>query len=316
MNFWNILPRPILALAPMAGITDSSFRLMCKKFGADAVYTEMVSADGLVYNSKKTLELLKFETKERPIVVQLFGKKPDNFYKAVKVLKNLKKFQFDGVDINLGCPAKKVFGHGSGAALMDNKELGKEIIKAAVEAADDIPVSIKIRAGVKKINAVNFIDFIKDLNIAAIMIHSRTYEQGFSGPIDWEICKKIVNMVKIPVLVNGGIQKPEDIKEILEKTGAAGIGVARSALGQPWIFKQVRDCLKNKQYKNPNFKQIKKIAIEHSKLAYQLKKERGMLEIRKHLAWYVKGMKGASALRAQLVRVKNIEEIKEILRDV
>lgn len=309
-TFWQKLPQPILALAPMAGIADSAFRLLCKKFGADVVYTEMISADGIVYNSQKTLELLKFEQAEKPIVAQLFGKKPENFYQATKIIRDL--FDFDGIDINLGCPAKKVFGHGSGAALMDNKELGKQIIQATIEAAGALPVSIKIRSGVKDTSALEFLDFIKDLPIAAIMIHGRTYEQGFSGPINLDVCKKVVEMVKIPVLVNGGIQKPENSKKILEYTNADGIGIGRSSLGQPWIFKQIKNYLKDQTYENPDFEQIKKIAITHSEFMYQSKAKRGLLEIRKHLAWYVKGFESASALRSKLVQAQSVKEIKEI----
>lgn len=311
-SFWQKLPYPILALAPMAGITDSAFRIMCKKFGADVVYTEMVSADGLVYDSKKTLELVQFQKEERPIVIQLFGKKPENFYKAVQ--KAREYYDFDGIDINLGCPAKKVFGHGSGAALIDKKELGREIIQATLEAAKETPVSIKIRTGVKNTSAISFLEFIHDLPISAVMIHGRTYEQGFSGPIDLDICKKIVEMMSVPVLVNGGIQKPEDAKDILEYTKARGLGIGRSSLGTLWIFRQIKEYLKTCAYQTPNFSQIKEIAINHSELMYALKGEHGLFEIRKHLAWYVKGFDGASLLRSKLVRTKNVEEIKEILR--
>lgn len=311
MNFWNQIDRPILALAPMAGITDSSFRLTCKKFGADVVYTEMISVDGLIYNSKKTLELLKFRPEEKPIVVQLFGKKPENFYQAIKIIKS--SFDFDGIDINLGCPAKKVFGHGSGAALMDNKELGKEIIRATVEAAGETPVSIKIRTGVKSTSALEFLNLIKGLPIAAIMVHGRTYEQGFSGPIDLEVCKKIVELANIPMLINGGIQKPEDAKEILEYTNAAGIGIARSALGQPWIFGQIKGHIQNNNYKEISLAEIKDIAIEHSRLMLESKSNKGLFEMRKHLAWYVKGFENASKIRSQLVVSESLEQIQEIL---
>jgi len=298
----------------MAGITDSAFRTLCKKFGADVVYTEMVSVDGLAYDSKKTLELLQFQPEEKPLVVQLFGKKPENFYKAVQVVRE--RFDIDGFDINLGCPAKKVFGHGSGAALMDKKELGREIIQATLEAAQETPVSIKIRAGVKNTSAIEFLEYTHDLPISALMIHGRTYEQGFSGPIDLDICKKIVAMMTVPVLVNGGIQKPEDAKTILEYTGAQGLGIGRSSLGTPWIFRQIKDYLKNLHYQIPEFAQIKEIAIDHSELMFASKGEHGLFEVRKHLAWYVKGFDGASALRSKLVQTKNVEEIKEILRGV
>lgn len=313
-SFWQKLPYPILALAPMAGITDSAFRILCKKFGADVVYTEMISVDGLIYDSKKTSELFQFRPEEKPIVVQLFGKKPENFYKAVEVVRE--RYSVDGIDINFGCPAKKVFGHGSGAALMDKKELGREIIQATLEAAKKTPVSIKIRAGVKDTSAIDFLECIGDLPISALMIHGRTYEQGFSGPIDLDICKKIVEMVSIPVLVNGGIQKPEDAKTILEYTKARGLGIGRSSLGTPWIFQQIKEYLKTNAYQTLEFSQIKKVAIDHSELMYTCKGEHGLFEIRKHLAWYVKGFDGASLLRSKLVQTKNVEEIKEILKGV
>lgn len=312
-SFWEKLPRPILALAPMAGITDSAFRTMCKRFGADVVYTEMVSVDGLVYDSKKTIALLQFDPSEKPIVIQLFGKKPENFHQAVKILRS--SFSFDGIDINLGCPAKKVFGHGSGAALMDNKEIGKQIVQASIEAAGTIPVSIKIRTGVRNTSALEFLDLIKDLPIAAVMVHGRTYEQGFSGSINLEICKKIVEFFPGPVLVNGGIQTPEDSSRILAFTQAAGLGLARSCLGQPWIFQQIKEYLKNGMYLTPNQTEIQELAIRHSELIYNRKETKGLFEIRKHLAWYVKGFEGASSLRSKLVQSQTLEEIKSILKN-
>ncbi|HLN19322.1 MAG TPA: tRNA-dihydrouridine synthase family protein, partial [Patescibacteria group bacterium] len=181
-NFWKKLNKPILALAPMAGITDSAFREICKKYGADVTYSEMASATALFYNPKHTLELVKFGKKERPYVVQLFGKIPEHFGVAAKII--TEKVKPDGIDINFGCPAKKVFGHGSGCSLMPRKYLAREIIKAVCENTN-LPVSIKIRAGLKDMTALKFIENTKDLPYSAIMIHGRTYENSFSGPVDF-----------------------------------------------------------------------------------------------------------------------------------
>lgn len=336
-NFWQNLNKPILALAPMAGITDSAFRQICRKYGADVVYSEMASASALFFhpapkssfsnktnpknlvdNKKprfwcgvkpvKTLELVRFNKKERPYVVQLFGKDPEHFAKAAKII--TEKIKPDGIDINFGCPAKKVFSHGSGCALMLDLKLARKIIYAVCENTT-LPVSIKIRAGVKNSSALEFIKKTKDLPYCAVMIHGRTYESGFSGAIDWKIISTIKKMIpdKI-VLGNGGILTSLDAREIFQKyPNIDGLGIARGAWGRPYIFDEIKT---EKKY---DLKKIKKIMLKHAKLIWRDKKELGMLEIRKHLAWYIKGFPGASDLRKKLVRAKSVEEIKNILFD-
>lgn len=336
-NFWLKLKknRPILALAPMAGITDTAFRTICREMGADVVYSEMVSADALFYDSKKTIEMLKINKKEHPIVVQLFGKRPELFCKAAKIVENVGA---DGIDINFGCPAKKVVNHGGGVTLMRDLPLCKKIVQSVLDAID-IPVSIKIRAGIElnktikqknnetKKHVVTAVDFVKciiDLPIAAIMIHGRTYEQGFSGDVDYEMIKKVVELVedKIVVLANGGIKFPEDAKIMLEKTGADGMGLAQGALGKPWLFDEIREYLKYSQSKtvstlqnkgDVNVEEIKKIAMRHATLAYKMKGGHGIVEMRKHLLWYVKGWTNAKELREKLVRVESVEDVKRVL---
>jgi len=373
-NFWQKLKKPILALAPMAGITDSAFRLICRRYGTDVVYSEMASASALYYKPKKTLELLKFNRKERPYVVQLFGKNPEHFAKAARILDSIplekgelerdfhpklkqkspliplfqrgKIYRPDGLDINFGCPAKKVFNHGSGCALMLDIKLTREIIEAVLRNTS-LPVSIKIRAGVKKQTALNFIKKLKDLPFQAIMLHGRTYEGGFGGPVDFALAQKIKQSVpeKI-VLLNGGITDPKQAREILDQYPLIdGLGIGRGVLGRPWLFEEIKNLLqnpsllikercreaterynfeKNHPVKSPRsevvrpladeFNRVKKVIMEHAKLIYKNKPRTGALEIRKHLAWYVRGFPGASEMRKKLVRTESLEEIKRILK--
>ena len=310
-NFWKKFKPPILALAPMAGITDSAFRQMCKKYGADVVYSEMASVSALFYKPQKTLEMLAFNAKDRPYVVQLFGNKPEHFAEAAKII--TKKLRPNGIDINFGCPARKVFSQGSGCALMPQKKLAREIISAVCENTN-LPVSLKIRAGLRNINAIKFIKNIQDLPFSAVMVHGRTYEGKFSGQVDFEIVEKIKKIIpgKI-VLANGGINTPEEAKKILEDYPTLdGLGIARGTFGRPFIFQQIKDYLKTGKYKNYNFKRI---ILEHSKLVWKESGKLGMLEMRKHLSWYVRGFPNASELRQKLVQIKTLEEIKNILKN-
>ncbi|MFA6254686.1 MAG: tRNA-dihydrouridine synthase [Patescibacteria group bacterium] len=309
-NFWLKLHKPILALAPMAGVSDSAFRQLCKSFGADVVYTEMISADGLHYDAKKTLELLKFKKAEKPIVCQLFGKRPEMFAKAAKIVQ---KAGFDGIDLNFGCPARKVVAHGGGVTMMRDLKHCRKLIQVVLENTS-LPVSVKIRSGYDKVTALDFIKAISDLRLAAVMIHGRPFKNPYSAPIDYEMIRKVkVNFSGI-VLGNGGINRPEDAKLMLEKTGVDGVGLARGLYGKPWLFKQIKDFLKKGNYHELDFKDIKKVAIKHARLAEKTKGKWGIIETRKHLAYYAKGFPGAADLRQRLVRVESIKDIKEILK--
>ncbi|MFH0854875.1 MAG: tRNA-dihydrouridine synthase [bacterium] len=352
-NFWLKLKKNsnILALAPMAGITDSAFRILCREMGADVVYSEMVSADALYYDSKKTIKMLKINKKEHPVVIQLFGKRLELFGKAAKIAEDAGA---DGIDINFGCPAKKVVNHGGGVVLMRNLPLCREIIKTVI-AAVNIPVSVKIRAGINfnktikqqnnetieiginlkspvtfisnkgekvMVTALDFMKNIIDIPIAAIMIHGRTYEQGFSGDIDYEMIKRVVELAggKIAVLGNGGINTIADAESMIAKTGVDGVGIAQGALGKPWIFREIKEYMEKnanqRKYESQSTRisidEIKKIAIRHAKLAYKMKGDYGIVEMRKHLLWYVKGFPNAKELRDKLVRVENSKDIKEV----
>jgi len=313
-NFWQKLLKPILALAPMAGVSDSAFRQLCKSFGADVVYTEMISADGLHYDAKKTLAMLKFAKSEKPIVCQLFGKRPEMFAKAAKIAQ---KAGFDGIDLNFGCPARKVAAHGGGVTMMRDLKHCRKLIQVTLENTS-LPVSVKIRSGIDNVTALDFVKAIKDLPVAAVMIHGRPFKNPYNAPIDYAMIKKVKENFSGIVLGNGGINKPEDAEMMLEKTGVDGLGLARGLYGKPWLFKQIKDYLsagKKGNYQELDFKNIKKVAVKHAQLAEKMKGKWGIIETRKHLVYYAKGFPGAAKLRAKLVKVESIKEIKEILPD-
>jgi len=323
-NFWQSLKktkRPILALAPLAGFTDSAFRQICKSYGAQVLYSEMASATALFYNQKKgsltknhlknkntTLELLKFNRrKEKYYVVQLFGSNPEHFALAAKVI--TQKIKPDGIDINFGCPVPKIIKQGAGSALMKNLAGARAVIEAVL-ANTDLPVSLKIRAQAGEVDALKFLKNITDLPVAAVMIHGRTLKQGFSGEPDWEIIKKARTVFKGVILANGGVNDLAAAKKALKSSRADGLGLARGALGRPWLFKEI----KTGREINLKPQQIFKIALRHAELEQKQKGKSGIIELRKHLVWYLTGLPGASKLREQLVKVKNLAEIKKILK--
>ncbi len=330
-NFWQKLKpsarggRPILALAPMAGITDSAFRQVCKGFGADVVYSEMASVAALCYNPKKTLATLTSDKKEAPYVIQLFGSDPKHFERAVKLLTDKRRFSKfkipaspaggknsklpQGLDINFGCPVKKVAKQGAGAVLMDSPERAREIVKAVLDSTD-LPVSIKIRSKVGATTALKFLDGLSALPLAAVMIHGRPMSAGHSGPVDWQMIKEARNHFGGVILANGGAVDRQSALDLLRKTGADGLGIARGALGKPWLFQQIL----NFKFKILNREEVFKIALKHAKLTEKLKGGAGIIEMRKHLCWYVSGLPGATELRRRLVAVNDLAEIKKILK--
>ncbi len=340
-NFWQKLKKknkPIYALAPLAGVTDSAFRQICKNFGADVLYSEMASATALFYLQDKkenpTLDLLEFDKKERPYVVQLFGNDPKHFDVATKIISSHplcvspsgsgRNLRPDGIDINFGCPVPKVAKQKAGAELFKDKKLSREVIKSVIENTD-LPVSIKTRTKVGKVDVLNFLDFIKGLDVKALMIHGRTFAQGFAGPIDTEVIKQARDYFGGVILANGGINDSDEAERVLRETGADGLGIARGAMGSPWIFEELKKTLviasKAKQSRDcrvvawaPPRNDIKKTIIKHAKLAEKLKGKQGIIEMRKHLCWYVQGLPGAKKLRGELVKVNTIDDIINILK--
>ncbi|MDD4271742.1 MAG: tRNA-dihydrouridine synthase [Patescibacteria group bacterium] len=307
-NFWQKLKKknkPIYALAPMAGVADSAFRQICKSFGADVVYSEMISATAIVYNSKKTLELMKFDKKERPYVVQLFGSKPDHFAQAAKFI--TKKIKPDGIDINFGCPVKKVARQGAGAVLMKDFKLARRAIEAVINNTN-LPVSIKIRSEVDKATALDFLKSLAGLDIKAVMIHGRSLKQGNSGEVNWRIIRQARKYFKGVILANGGVVDKKTAGELLAATGADGVGIGQGALGKPWIFSQLATCNQQPATKGLIFR----TAMKHARLAEKLKGRQGIIEMRKHLCWYVSGLANAGKLRKELVKAESLEDIKKV----
>lgn len=313
-NFWQKLKnkgRPILALAPLAGFTDSAFRQICKSYGADVLYSEMASAAALFYKQKDitstTLKLLKFKSRqEKYYVVQLFGANPEHFAVATRLV--TKYIKPDGIDINFGCPVPKIVKQGAGSGLMNNLTVSRQVIQAVL-ANTNLPVSIKIRAGVKTINALEFLKNISDLPLAAAMIHGRTLQQGFAGEPNWELIKKARPYFKGVILANGGINSLASAKRALKLSRADGLGLARGILGRPWLFKEI----KNDREINLKPQQIFKIALKQASLVQKQKGKLGIIELRKHLVWYLSGLPGASKVREKLVQVNNLRDIKKIL---
>ncbi len=319
-TFWDTLKSqgPIVALAPMAGVTDAAFRQMCKDFGADLVYSEMVSTEGLQYAPDKALERAFFEEKERPIIVQLMGSDPKKFAEAAKRLEDM---GVDGIDINFGCPAKKITKTCSGAQLMENLDNAHAILKATIDATS-LPVSCKIRkskfskADNKNVTGMDFIRRMSDLDIKAIMVHGRRYEQVHAGEVDYESIREIKENFSGVVLANGGINTPEDAAHALAVTGADGVGIARGTHGKPYIFKQIKQYLETGAYDQPTPQEIRDMALYHVELSYGHKEGKGLLEMRKHMAWYLKGMVGASQLRMQIMQSTDLDEVKQILQTI
>lgn len=308
VNFWAKLDnKPILALAPMAGVADAAFRRICKPYGVDVLYSEMASVTALVYAPQKTLELVEFDKMEQPYVVQLFGSNPEHFAVAAKII--TEKVKPDGIDINFGCPVKKIQKQGAGAVLMKDMKKAKDCIKATIDNTD-LPVSIKTRTKVDTVGVHDFLETISDLDIKALMIHGRSLAQGFSGAIDTKVIKRAKDYFGGVLLANGGINDCSIAKNILDSTDADGLGVARGCMGRPWIFKEIKEGANIAKTKSEIFD----IALEHAKLAYRLKGDLGVIEMRKHLCWYVHGMSGAREFRQKLVGVNTLADIENILQ--
>lgn len=300
-------------LAPMAGVTDKPFRLICKNMGADILITEMVSTRGLFYGDKKTQKLLSIDDSEHPIGIQLFGNNPQIFQDAIK---KIAKIPHDFININMGCPTPKIVKNGDGSALMKDLELSKRIITKAVEVSKK-PVTIKIRKGWDNdtVNAVEFSKAAEECGAAMIIIHGRTREEYYSGKADWDIIKEVKKSVEIPVIGNGDIFSPEDAIKILKKTKCDGIMIGRGAMGNPWIFREVKHYLKTqKRLPSPSPKERFNVMMNHLKKAIKFHGKRiGVLEMRKHLAWYLKGLPYSALVKKSVQEAKDAKEIQNIL---
>lgn len=299
-------------LAPMAGVCDLPFRLLCKEKGAAMVCTEMVSAKAIYYNNKNTKELLTIDKNEGPVSLQLFGSEPKLM---AEMAKRIEEIPFDILDFNMGCPVPKVVNNGEGSALMKNPVLAGHIIEAMANAISK-PVTVKIRAGFDAghINAVEIAKIAENSGAAAITVHARTREQYYSGKADREIIRLVKEAVTIPVIGNGDIDCYESAKHMLEYTGCDGVAIGRGAEGNPWIFEELNAKYAGLDYNKPSLEEVKEMIMRHARMLIDYKGEYiGIREMRKHAAWYTAGFKGASKLRGRLNEASSIESLEEII---
>jgi tRNA-dihydrouridine synthase B len=303
-------------LAPMAGVGDRAFRETCARFGAACTVSEMVSSKALEFDDKKTLELMELGEEARPAAIQIFGSEPDVM--ALAARKAL-EFSPDFIDINMGCPAPKITGPGAGSALMKTPQLCGEIV-AAVVAAVPVPVTVKIRAGwdEKSVNAVEVASICEQAGAAAVAVHARTRSQMYEPPADWSIIKAVKEAVKIPVIGNGDVTGAQSAARMLEQTGCDAVMVGRAALGNPWIFQQINAYLgEGRIVPPPSLSERMQIMVQHVELMCRYKGEyRAMKEARKHVGWYLKGLRGASEFRRCAGFLESLADLDALVKDV
>lgn len=305
-----------LILAPMAGVTDLPFRLLCKEQGAGLLCMEMVSARAIYYGNRNTEALLAIDERETPVSLQLFGSDPDIISEMAK---RIEERPFSILDINMGCPVPKVAGNGEGCALMKNPALVEAIVSKTVKAIRK-PVTVKIRKGFDQdhVNAVEIAKIAEASGAAAVAVHGRTREQYYQGKADWEIIRQVKEAVRIPVIGNGDVRSPESALSMLRETGCDGIMIGRGAQGNPWIFGQILHFLETGEEKaGPQTEQVKEMILRHARLLVEYKGSyTGIREMRKHVAWYTAGFPHSAKLRARVNEVESLEQLEGLIRQL
>ena len=305
--------RPALCLAPMAGFTDRPFRELCLEYGADLVTTEMISAKGLLYKSEKTRALYFTKPEDAPFGVQLFGSTPETMARAVPILEGDLGGQLRFIDLNMGCPAPKIAGNGDGSALMLDPLLAGRIIEAVVKHAH-VPVTVKFRKGwdAAHENAPEFARVCQESGAALLTIHGRTREQQYSGVADRACMAAVKRAVSIPVLANGDVHDALSALTTLRETGCDGVMLGRGALGNPIVFAEIRAALEGRPYTPPTERERRELAMRHARMALEEKGPHAMIELRKHLGFYLRGTRDAAKLRTRINTCKTLEELEEI----
>lgn len=302
-----------VALAPMAGVTDLPFRILCREQGCGLMCTEMVSAKALLYKNRNTKPLLETKPEERPVAVQLFGSDPEIMSEMALMLE---EGPYDIIDVNMGCPVPKIVNNGEGSALMKNPKLAGEILSAMTRKLKK-PVTVKFRKGFndESVNAVEFAKMAEQSGAAAVAVHGRTREQFYSGKADWDIIRRVKEAVSIPVIGNGDIFTPQDAGRMMEETGCDGVMVARGAKGNPWIFSRIDHYLKTGEVlPKPKPEEVKQMILRHAALLAEFKGEyTAMREMRKHVSWYTAGYPHSAALRNDINLVETMEELQELV---
>jgi len=315
MSIREILQQNPLVLAPMAGITDFPFRMICKRLGAGLVYSEMLSVEALVREHKRTKGMLKTDPDERPVVFQIFGSKPESLAEAARIVS---RGDVDFIDINMGCPVPKVLKCGAGSALLRDIALAREIMSAVV-GASRIPVTVKIRLGwdAKNIVALDMARAAESAGIAAITVHGRTKVQGFSGHADWSMIKAVKESVGIPVIGNGDVRSAGDAKRMMDETGCDGVMIGRAVQGNPWIFREALQYLRTGAVPPPpTFEEREAVMQGHLVDMVNLAGENiGVREMRKHLCWYTKGIPGGAEFRERVNHLVSAGDVRhEVIR--
>ena len=313
MSIREILKKNPLVLAPMAGITDFPFRMLCKELGAGLVFSEMVSVEALIREHRRTQGMLATDPAERPVVFQIFGSKPASMAEAAHIVS---RGEVDFIDINMGCPVPKILKGGAGSALLRDLGLAKEIM-AAVAGASRVPVTVKIRLGwdARSIVAVDMALAAESAGLAAVTVHARTKAQGFSGRADWDMIRVVKKSVSIPVIGNGDVRAPQDAKRMMDETGCDGVMIGRAIQGYPWIFRETRQFLETGVVPSPpSFGEREAVMQRHlDDMVGLLGEEAGVREMRKHLCWYTKGLPEGAEFRQRVNHLEGVKGVKNAI---